>query len=165
SPLGAADTESPPSVPNSGRMAAGWADKGGWPMRRIHLGIFLVALDTLMVELLLTRVFDVILTQSMAYMVITCAMFAFGLAGVYAALRPKVISRDPCRTAAIVALVFATATLLMRPALNALPFNYQLILSEPAAQLAAFAAMYLVLAVPFFCGGLILTILFASHPG
>lgn len=132
-------------------------------MRRIHLGIFLVALDTLMVELLLTRVFDVILTQSMAYMVITCAMFAFGLAGVYATLRPAVLSGDGCRAAAILSLIFAAAALLLRPALNALPFNYQLILTAPVGQAAAFAGMYLMLAIPFFCGGLILTILFASH--
>ncbi len=39
-----------------------------------------------MTELVLTRVFDVLLTTNMAYMIITCAMFSFSLAGVYASL-------------------------------------------------------------------------------
>ena len=48
-------------------------------LRRISFGIFLVALVTLMVELLLTRVFDVLLVPNVAYLIITCALFSFGL--------------------------------------------------------------------------------------
>ena len=44
--------------------------------------LFCIAAATLMLELLLTRVFDVILTPNLAYMVIACALFSFGLAGV-----------------------------------------------------------------------------------
>ena len=47
-----------------------------------RLALFFIAAATLMLELLLTRVFDVILTPNMAYMVIACALFSFGLAGV-----------------------------------------------------------------------------------
>ena len=50
--------------------------------------LFCIAAATLMLELLLTRVFDVILTPNLAYMVIACALFSFGLAGVYVTLRP-----------------------------------------------------------------------------
>ena len=57
-------------------------------MLRISAGLFLISLTTLMMELLLTRVFDVILYPNMAYMVITCALFSFGLAGIYLSLRP-----------------------------------------------------------------------------
>ena len=50
--------------------------------------IFVVALTTLLSELVLTRVFDVILQPNLAYMVITIALFSFGLAGVYTTLKP-----------------------------------------------------------------------------
>ena len=57
-------------------------------MRTTQLALFLVAATTLILELLLTRAFDVILTPNLAYMVIACAMFSFGLAGIYIAVRP-----------------------------------------------------------------------------
>ena len=50
---------------------------------RIPFALFLTALTTLMLELALTRVFDVILTPNMAYMVIACTLFSFGLKGTY----------------------------------------------------------------------------------
>ena len=52
--------------------------------RQYSLGIFLTALVTLMVEILLTRVFDVILAVNISYLIITNAMFALGAAGVQA---------------------------------------------------------------------------------
>ena len=54
-------------------------------MKRLYVGTALIALVTLMSELIITRVFDVVLVPNMAYMVVTCAMFAFGLSGVFAA--------------------------------------------------------------------------------
>ena len=57
-------------------------------MTRVSVAISLIALITLMTELVLTRVFDVLLTTNLSYMVITCAMLSFGLSGVYAAIRP-----------------------------------------------------------------------------
>ena len=85
-------------------------------MRRISYGIFLVALVTLMVELLLTRVFDVLLVPNVAYLIITCALFAFGLSGIYRVFRPppdeRAIHGFLCRTA----IGFSLATLVILPA-------------------------------------------------
>jgi len=50
-------------------------------MRRLSFGVLLIALSTLMLELMLTRVFDVVLVPNLAYFVVTAAVFAFGLAG------------------------------------------------------------------------------------
>jgi len=57
-------------------------------MAKINLGVFLVAFATLLLELMLIRIFDVILTTNLSYLVITAALFAFGLTGVYSALNP-----------------------------------------------------------------------------
>ena len=57
-------------------------------MNRIALSLFLVALTTLMAELALVRIFDVIWYANKAYMIITMVMFCFGLAGVQQSLWP-----------------------------------------------------------------------------
>lgn len=54
-------------------------------MRRISLGLLLIAMTT---QLVLVRVFDVIWNANMAYMIITMVMFCFGLSGVYLSFRP-----------------------------------------------------------------------------
>jgi spermidine synthase len=133
------------------------------PPLRIAVALFLTALTTLMLELALTRVFDVVLTPNMAYMVIACTLFSFGLAGIYATLRPLPAHVDVHRRLGQLSMGLAVATLALRPALNVLPFDYDLLPRQPLTQLAAFAGMYLAMVVPFFLSGLIFTLLFSAH--
>jgi spermidine synthase len=132
-------------------------------LRKQKLSLFLLAATTLMLELLLTRVFDVILTPNMAYMVISCAMFSFGLAGIYVTVRPSALDQPVEARLSRVSLLFAVATLAILPLFNALPFDYEQIPSHPLAQTFFFAGMYLALVVPFFLSGLLFTILFSSY--
>ena len=55
-------------------------------LNRIRLAVFSVSFISLMTQLLLTRIFDYLIGPGMAYMVISSAMFSFGLAGVYGTL-------------------------------------------------------------------------------
>jgi hypothetical protein len=132
-------------------------------LRRISFGIFLVALVTLMVELLLTRVFDVLLVPNVAYLIITCALFSFGLSGIYRVFRPppdeRAIHGFLCRTA----IGFSLATLAILPATNWLPFDFELFAEQPVAQLFAFLGLYLVLVIPFFLSGLIFATVFSAY--
>ena len=50
---------------------------------RQQIGIGIIAFVTLLLELTLIRVFDVILDPSIGYMVVTIAMFSLGLGGIY----------------------------------------------------------------------------------
>jgi hypothetical protein len=125
----------------------------------IRPALFCIAAATLMLELLLTRVFDVILTPNLAYMVIACALFSFGLAGVYVTLRP---ARDTAHLPLLCAL-FGVASLALLPVLNALPFDYERFGDQPIVQLVSFAVMYLALVVPFFLSGLVFTLLFSAN--
>jgi len=125
----------------------------------IRPALFCIAAATLMLELLLTRVFDVILTPNLAYMVIACALFSFGLAGVYVTLRP---ARDTAHVPLLCAL-FGVASLALLPVLNALPFDYERFGDQPIVQLVSFAVMYLALVVPFFLSGLVFTLLFSAN--
>ena len=132
-------------------------------MRRIALGISLVALDTLLVELLLTRVFDVILYPNIGYLIITNALFAFGLAGIYTTLRPLPPPEAVPRRLRSLCIMLAGSLLLIRPALNIIPFQYDAIVAQPAFQLFCFLAVYLLVMVPFFLAGLIFAVAFTTY--
>ncbi|MGE0384264.1 MAG: hypothetical protein AB7Q97_05995 [Gammaproteobacteria bacterium] len=134
------------------------------PPLRIALALSLTALTTLAQELALTRVFDVVLTPNMAYMVIACTLFSFGLGGIWSTLRPLPQTADPSRVLARITVALAVATLALRPVLNALPFDYEALPRQPLLQFASFTGMYLAMVVPFFLSGLVFAIVFSTYP-
>ena len=135
----------------------------GWGVYPVYIGIFLVSLATLAVELALMRAFDVILTPNLAYLVITLALFAFGLSGVYVAVRPAPSDKPVRPRLAALAALFALFILAVLPLMNMIPFNHEEIFIAPARQAAAFGGMYLVLVLPFFMSGLVFATLFSAH--
>ncbi len=132
-------------------------------MRAISLGVLLVALASLMLELMLTRVFDVVLVPNMSYAVVTMAVFGFGLAGIYAALRPIAADRDIRRLTSLLCLGFAVATLILIPLINILPLDYTMIKQHAVRTIGSFAFLYLALIVPFFLGGYVLILVFSTY--
>ena len=130
---------------------------------RVSFALALTAATTLMLELLLMRVFDVILTVNMAYMVITCAMFAFGLAGIYATLRPPRLDETINKYLGNLAIFFGIFALILLPVLNWLPFDFGKIGTETLSQLIFFGLMYFALMVPFFLSGLIFATVFSAY--
>ena len=69
-----------------------------------------MAVSTLMIELSLIDAFDVLLHPDIAYMIITCAIFASGLAIIFSAIAP-LKAREAVRSfLANWALLFAVAT-------------------------------------------------------
>jgi spermidine synthase len=132
-------------------------------MRRLSFGVLLTALSTLVLELMLTRVFDVTLTPNLSYFVLSLAIFSFGLAGIYATLRPVPIEHDIRGSLVGCSVGFAVAVLLLQPIINALPLDYQMIIQHPARTAGAFAALYLALLVPFFLAGYVLIAIFSKY--
>jgi spermidine synthase len=130
---------------------------------RLSLGLSLIALSTLMAEVLLIRVFEVIFLNNIGYAVITCAMFGFGLAGTYAAIWPLRDSNIRKRLA-ILSLLFGATILLLRPALNATTLIYALFASHKFVGIAIGGSIvYLLVLVPFFLSGLLLAYLFSAY--
>jgi hypothetical protein len=129
---------------------------------KVKLAIFLTALSTLMIEVLLIRVFDVLLRPNMAYMIVTCAMFSFGVAGVYGTLRPPKTGEAILRHVGGFAIACAIAIVAIRPVLNVLPFDYTQIPEAPVTQALAFLGMYLILVATFFTSGLIFVSVFSA---
>ena len=118
--------------------------------------------STLALELLLTRIFDVILYPNLAYMIITGAVFAFGLAGIYTTLRPLPAGADPSAQLARLTALMAASLLLIRPLLNIIPFRFEAIASDPLGQGIWFLAMYAVITIPFVLCGLVLARVFSA---
>ena len=88
-------------------------------------------------------------------MILTSAIFAFGLSGIFVTVRPLSAKQDVRKLLSILTLLFAGSALLLLPITNALPFNYEKLTEEPVHQIVYFGGMYLTLIVPFFLSGLI----------
>jgi hypothetical protein len=99
----------------------------------------------------------------MAYMVVTLALFAFGIAGVYSTLKPISTENNINRYLAILSALFSLFILLMRPVFNILPFNYIKFFNQPIVQVFSFLGMYIAMALPFFFAGLIFTTIFSAR--
>jgi hypothetical protein len=132
-------------------------------MRRTYVGLFLISWATLIVEVLLTRVFDVILSPNLSFMVITCAIFGLAVGGLFDVVRTSNIAPS---TSSLVtpAVAFAASVWMLPPSLNALPFSIEKIGHEPVTQLAAFLLLYAVLLLPFFFAGLTICRIFSGRP-
>jgi hypothetical protein len=122
---------------------------------RERLAVALVSATLLMTELALTRIFSVIMYYHFAFLAISIALFGLSASGVFAYVARARLDRRP--TDALLArqsIFYAIATIVslfvlvrMRVGLNYSPHNLALML-----------AIYALAALPFFTGGLILTI-------
>lgn len=133
-------------------------------MNRTALGVFSIALAALLLELNLIRVFDVLWYPNMAYMVITLAVFSFGLAGVYLSIRPLPKTETTWRVLSILTFLMAIAVVLMRPILDVTPFDYKLLAGDQTMLMAGrFFLIYLLVCIPFFLAGLVLSVVFSHY--
>ena len=132
-------------------------------MSKTAFGIFCIALAALLLELNLIRVFDVLWYPNMAYMVITLAVFSFGLAGVFLSLKPTINIDKLWFILSLLTLAMAAWVLIMRPAFDQLPFDYNLLAGDRTREMSFnFSLIYIVVCVPFFLAGLVLSLVF-SH--
>ncbi len=132
-------------------------------MLRLSFGVLLIALSTLILELTLTRIFDVVLIPNLGYFVVTSAVFAFGLAGVYATLRPIPVESDITQILVTRSVGFALATLLLIPLIIYLPLDYAQLGRHPFKTLFGFLTLYAALVLPFFLAGTVLIAVFSKY--
>jgi hypothetical protein len=127
--------------------------------------VFCVALASLLLELNLNRVFDVLWYPNMAYMIITLAVFSFGLAGVYLSIRPMRNVAEFWTNLATLTILMAACVLTMQWSIDRLPFEYnQLVGNEAGKATANFFLIYFVVCEPFFLAGLVLSVVFSHFP-
>jgi hypothetical protein len=132
-------------------------------VRRLSFGVLLIAVCTLVLELMLTRVFDVTLTPGLSYFVISLAILSFGVAGLLATLWPLDPQTDIRGVLVTCCVGFAIAALLLHPIIDALPLDYQRLIRAPFTTVGAFCALYLTLLVPFTLAGYALITVFSTY--
>ena len=114
-----------------------------------------IAASLLMTELALTRIFSVVMYYHFAFLAISIALFGLSASGVYAYLRRRALDARP--TEALLArqsLVYAASTIVALFALVRLRVG----LNYSPSNLALMLAIYALAAIPFFTGGLVLTL-------
>ncbi len=143
------------AAPSSGEPQSG--------ARTVSFGVLLITLAALVVELMLTRGLDVVLAPNISYFVVSVAVFGFGLAGLYATLRPIRAAGDMGKTLARSCIAFAAAAALVVPVVDVLPLDFNAFGSRPFITLGSFCALYLVVIAPFFFAGYVLIAVFSRY--
>jgi hypothetical protein len=128
-------------------------------VRRTDVGIFLLALGTLLLELALTRVLSVALWYHFGFLVISTALLGFGASGVALAMWTSLRERAPLdRAVAALSLAFGIVTLASFWLLQRIPFD-PFSLYTDRRQLLFMPLYYVIIAAPFFCSGLAIALL------
>lgn len=124
--------------------------------------IFAVTFTTMLAEVLLNRVFSVIYFGQFAFLIISLALFGYGLSGVFVALRRLSERPDQERLLSRYLLLFAVSFPLAYKA--ALVFTIDFLhLFAPFHNFLFLVLNFLVLLLPFFFGGVVLALIFSAH--
>jgi spermidine synthase len=114
-----------------------------------------IAATLLMIELALTRIFSVVMYYHFAFLAISIALFGLSASGIYAYLRRHALEGRPAGSLlARQSLVYAVCTTIALFALVRLRVG----LNYSPENLALMLAIYALAAVPFFTGGLVITL-------
>jgi len=124
-----------------------------------YAGIFLLSMATLLLELALTRVLSVANWYHFGFLVVSTALLGFGASGVTLSLWTKLRDQMPLdRALAVLSLLFGLVTVGSFWLMQRIPFQpFRLLLDR--SQLGYTLLYYVVLAAPFFCSGLAISLL------
>ncbi len=128
-----------------------------------YAGLFLVSLTTLLYEVLLTRIFSVIMWYHFAFMAISVAMFGMTAGALLVYLLPNVFTTDRTkRHLALTATLFGGAILITFLIQQCIPFTFDT--STSIISYFAIAFTFLVIAVPFVLSGICICLALTRFP-
>src|SRR5258705_1122809 len=145
---------------NAGRSAAlttpdGTLSRMSLPSARHLAGVALVSATLLMTELALTRIFSVVMYYHFAFLAISIALFGLSASGVFAYLaRPRLDRYSTDTLLSAESLIYAATSIIALFFLVRLRVG----LSYSQKNLALMLAIYALAALPFFTGGLVVTL-------
>lgn len=130
--------------------------------------IFMLSLSSLAFEILLTRVFSIGQWNHLSFMVISIALFGFGASGTVLSLLgakrkgwEERLTRSPQLKTFI--FLYTMTGLVSFAVLNQIPLDYFRLPIEPVQSVYLFV-VYLLLSLPFFLSGLIISLAYAKLP-
>lgn len=128
----------------------------------INAGVFLVAMVTLLFELTMVKIFDVLWYPNLGFMVISLAMFSLGLAGVIGALRPFGARRRNVLIACFT-IGLAVSMIAIFPVLHQFHFYMNMLNAYPLNAIRNIFIVVFFATLPFLFSGLVLTTVFACY--
>src|SRR5215467_13561734 len=130
--------------------------------RRQLVGVGLISATLLMTELALTRIFSVVMYYHFAFLAISIALFGLSASGVFAYVARRWLDRyDTGTLLAVESVIYAVFTLVALFALVRLRIG----LVYSPQNLMLMLATYALAALPFFTGGLVLTLAISRLSG
>lgn len=144
------------------KSAAKHPVRDGKPSQMIFAGIFLTAMSTLLLEFTLTRVLSVSLWYHFAFMIISIALLGFGISGVVL-YRSKKLSAIPAeKLLAALGIIYGISVIACFILMNKIPFDPFSLLSD-SMQFVYLPVFYLLITVPFFVAGLIISTILTRY--
>jgi hypothetical protein len=139
------------------RTTTGWATAD----RGTYVGLFLLAMSTLMLEILLTRIFSVTMLYHFAFAAVSLAMFGMTVGALVVYLRPQTFrTAKEARQLALSSTAFAVATVLAFLTHASVPFR----IHPSIVGIYALALTFAVVAVPFVFSGIAVTLALTRFP-
>lgn len=131
------------------------------PSRGTYVGLFLVALATLMYEILLTRIFSVTMLYHFAFVALSLAMFGMTVGALLVYLVPRVFPADRlAERLAVASIVFPVAMILSFLTELSVPFR----IHPSIVAIYAIAFTYAVITVPFIVSGIVVCLALTGYP-
>lgn len=128
--------------------------------RETYLGLFFIALSSLMLEVILLRIFSAVMLYHFVFLCISLALFGIGASGIYVYLFPHLFPVEKVkRQLALVSLLFSISIIISFSIFLGVSFVPRI--SFPAVM--SLAVMYSSFAVPFFFAGLCFTLAFKHY--
>lgn len=124
-------------------------------------GILLVSLATLLLEFTMTRVLSISLWYHFAFMVISVALLGFGISGVVFTLSKRLKAVKTEKLLTILSMIFGISVVVCFMILNLIPFDPFSLFTD-SMQFVFLPLYYLVITIPFFFSGLIISILLSK---
>ncbi|MCI0415237.1 hypothetical protein L0222_20895 [bacterium] len=121
--------------------------------KAFYLNIFLIAASTLLLEISLSKIFSVIYYHHFAFLIISTALFGYGLSGVFLSVSKWVKRTSPDHLLYVSTILFAFTTVVSYRLILLIPLKYETLLLE-RIQILYLATVYLLVALPFFFSGL-----------
>ena len=134
----------------------------------ILFAVFLLSLSALAFEVLLTRVFSIGQWNHLSFMVISITLFGFAAGGTFLNIidarkkgwEKRLLSAGPLTT---FIMLYSLTAIISYIVLNQIPLDYFRLPLE-LIQIFYLLAVYLLLALPFFFTGLVVTLAYAYIP-
>lgn len=127
-----------------------------------HVGIFLVSAATLLLQVVLTRVFSFAIWYHFAFLVIALALLGFGASGSVAAVWRGLARLSTAGVTATSAALAAAGIVLITVVVHYVPFDPFDILEEPI-EVVYWLSYVAAVAIPFFFAGLTLTVILSRR--